>query len=137
MLYPMQKWDYAEPLLDLLLHIKDLLESKLLEKESADNFKFLIVVGYSFRDEHIKKVIWDAARKNRKLYLIIIDPEANKIYERLKYYDKAGKISSHLSGKVICLPYRFEEIFPFLMDTYITRLKDGLLRMEADQQLDD
>lgn len=137
MLYPMQKWDYAEPLLELILHIKDLLESKVLKEDPADNFKFLIAVGYSFRDEHVKKVIWDAARKNRKLYLIIIDPEANKIYERLKYYDKAGKISSHLSGKVICLPYRFEEVFPLLMDTYIRKLKEGLLTKEACQRLED
>ena len=59
MLYPMQKWDYAEPLLELLVHIKHLLES--------ETCKFLIVVGYSFRDEHITKILWGAARKNKDL----------------------------------------------------------------------
>ncbi|HAW58924.1 MAG TPA: hypothetical protein DCX03_07930 [Bacteroidales bacterium] len=137
MLYPMQKWDYAEPLLELLLHIKDLLESKVSVEEPVDNFKFLIIVGYSFRDEHIKKVIWDAARKNRRLYLIIIDPEANEIYKRLKYYDNSEKIESHLVERVICLPYKFEKVFPSLMDNYLNNLKKGLLEVDAAQKQED
>ena len=40
MLYPMQKWDYAEPLLELLVEIKHLLES--------ESCKFLIIVGTLF-----------------------------------------------------------------------------------------
>jgi len=138
MLYPMQKWDYAEPLLELLLYVKDLLESKISDKANTDDFKFLVVAGYSFRDEHIKQVIFDAARRNRKLYLIIIDPNSNQIYdERLKYYDNLTKILSHLNGKVVCLPYKFESVFPFLMDKYVNKLKSGLLEIESMQRKED
>jgi len=127
MLYPMQKWDYAEPLLELLLHVKYLLESDIENdtqedlKSTANDFKFLIAVGYSFRDGHIKKIILDSAKNNRKLYLIIIDPDANGIYERLKYYDNSREAESDLSGKMICLPYKFEGVFPYLTLTFLCR----------------
>ena len=61
-LYPMHKWDYDEPLLDLLMMLKNRLQTA----------KYCIVVGYSFRDEHITRVFWDAARNNRDLHLILI-----------------------------------------------------------------
>jgi len=119
MLYPMQKWDYAEPLLELLIEIKHLLESEIC--------KFLIVVGYSFRDDHIKRILWDAARKNRELHLILIDPNAYQIYfEQLKYYDDSQNNPSSLNGKVICLPYLFEKVLPYLKNHYLTNLKGGL-----------
>jgi prefoldin subunit 5 len=119
MLYPMQKWDFAEPLLELLVEIKHLLES--------ETCKFLIVVGYSFRDDHIRKILWDAARKNKKLHIIFIDPKAYQIYgEKLKYYDKQHKIPSSFDGKVICLPYKFEDVFPYLKNYYLTQLRAGL-----------
>lgn len=119
MLYPMQKWDYAEPLLELLVGIKRLLES--------ETCKFLIVVGYSFRDEHIRRILWDAARKNRELHLILIGPKAYQIYfEKLKYYDNEHKIPSSLEGKVVCLPYLFEKVSPYLKNHYLGNLKSGL-----------
>lgn len=142
MLYPMQKWDYAEPLLELLLHVKYLLESDIENntqedlKSTTNDFKFLIAVGYSFRDGHIKKIILDSAKNNRKLYLIIIDPDANGIYERLKYYDNSREAESDLSGKMICLPYKFEGIFPYLRD-YLKNLKDGLNEIRAMQRRED
>jgi hypothetical protein len=65
-LYPMQKWEYAEPLLELLIEIKHLLES--------ENCKFLIIAGYSFRDEYIRKIILDISTKNREICVILLDP---------------------------------------------------------------
>ena len=89
MLYPMQKWGYAEPLLELLVESKHLLESGVC--------KILVVVGYSFRDAHIKRIIWDVARKNKDLHLILIGPNAHQIYnEKLKYYDDSHTIPSSL-----------------------------------------
>ena len=69
MLYPMQKWNYAEPFLELLVMVKNLLES--------ETCKFLVIVGYSFRDDHITRILWDVARKNRELHFILIDPQAS------------------------------------------------------------
>jgi hypothetical protein len=100
MLYPMRKWDYIEPIFELLLRAKSLLESK--------ECKYLICIGYSFRDEHIRDILWDVARKNKELHLVLIDPKAHSIYkDRLKYYNDAMKSRSSLFGRVICLPYTF------------------------------
>ncbi|MGH7799464.1 MAG: SIR2 family protein [Thermodesulfobacteriota bacterium] len=127
MLYPMQKWDYAEPLLELLVYIKQLLES--------ETCKFLIVVGYSFRDDHIKRILWDAARKNRGLHLILVGPKTYEIYsEKLKFYDVHSRISSSLDGRVVCLPYRFEEALPYLKNHFLKNLREGLSNMHAQQQ---
>ena len=119
MLYPMQKWDFPEPLLELLVETKRLLES--------GTCKFLIVVGYSFRDYHIRRILWDVARKNKDLHIILIGPKAYQIYfEKLKYYDESNTIPSSLDGKVICLPYKFEKVFPHLKNYYLTNLRVGL-----------
>ena len=127
MLYPMQKWDYAEPLLELLVEIKHRLES--------ETCKFLIVVGYSFRDDHIRRILWDAARKNRELHCILIDPKAYQIYSsKLKYYDVQHKTPSSLDGRVVCLPYKFEKVFPYLKNHYLKNLRDGLNTETAQHQ---
>jgi hypothetical protein len=146
MLYPMQKWDYAEPLLELLVYTKNLLESnkRVLEGQEHGrvienipgyfNYKFLMVIGYSFRDEHIKRMVWDISRMNNHLYLIIVDPEANAIFDEIKYHNKKLKIESQLRHKVICLPYKFEEIFPYLRNYYVDYLRKGLVAMDANQR---
>lgn len=124
-LYPMQKWDYAEPLLELLVEIKHLLESKTC----------LIVVGYSFRDDHIRRIFWDAARKNKELHLILIDPKAYQIYsKKLKYYDEKQRNPSSLYGKVVCLPYQFEKVFPLLKNHYLENFRVGLNKENALHQ---
>lgn len=126
MLYPMQKWDYAEPLLELLVEMKRRIE--------AESCKFLIVVGYSFRDDHILRILWDAARKNRNLNLVIIDPKAYQIYsEKLKHYDSKSRVPSSLDGRVVCLPYKFEAVFPLVKDHYLKNFRDGLACV-ADQR---
>lgn len=118
MLYPMQKLDYVEPVLEMLVHIKHILES---------DCNFLIVVGYSFRDEHIKNIILDAAMKNKNMHLILISPDSYKIYfEKLKYYDNRLKTASPLNGRVVCLPYKFEEVFKNIRNNYLEDLRRGL-----------
>lgn len=117
MLYPMQKFDYAEPLLELLMMFKSLLLT----------CKYLIVVGYSFRDEHIRQVVLDAASRNRQLTMLLVDPVARQIYEsKLRHFDSRAQIESSLSGRVVCLPYRFERVFPFIKDHYLSNLRQGL-----------
>ncbi|MDY6965305.1 MAG: SIR2 family protein [Halobacteriota archaeon] len=119
MLYPVQKWDYAEPFLELMVKIKHLLESK--------KYKILIVVGYSFRDDYIIRLLQDAARKNRDLHLIFIDPNAYQIYsEKLKYYNSEQTIPSSLYGRVVCLPYKFEKVFPHIRFLYVRYLGNGV-----------
>lgn len=117
MIYPMRKWEYAEPLLELLIIIKKILES--------EKCKFLIVAGYSFRDEHITRILWDAAAKNRELKILLVDPNAYGIYhKRLQY--SAPDIVSPLNNRVINLPYKFEEILPALKNYYLKNLREAL-----------
>lgn len=122
MLYPMRKWDYAEPLLELLIMLKRRLE----------NARFAIVVGYSFRDDHIRNIFWDAAIRNPKLNLILISPSAHRIYrDRLRAYDAPShqndlEIPSALKGRVICLSYKFENVFSELRGHYLHHLREGL-----------
>ena len=129
MLYPMHKWDFAEPLLELLVEMKHILES--------GSCKFLIVVGYSFRDDYIIRILIDAARKNKELQLILIDPHAYEIYSRkLKYYDTSEKIPSPLDGRVICLPYLFELVFPLIKNHYLKKLKEGFSIETSQRQIE-
>ncbi len=119
MLYPMQKWGYAEPLLELLLIVKHTLESQ--------ECKFLVSAGYSFRDEHIRTILWDAARRNQALHLLLVDPQAHNIYtNRLRFYDSDHKVPTPLDKRVVCLPYKFEEALPLLRTHFLHNLRVGL-----------
>jgi hypothetical protein len=119
-----------EPLLELLIHIKNLLESR--------SCKFLIVAGYSFRDSHMQRLLWDVSHKNRDLYVIIIDPKAYQIYlDKIKYY--YNDIESHLSQnrRVICLPYTFEGLLKHdLRNHYLQSLRAGLNEIEKQHQVE-
>lgn len=109
-LYPMQKWEFVEPLLELLLQFKTQLA----------NSEFVIIVGYSFRDSYIVRLLHESARKNRKLIVILIGPHARDHYEKhLRYYnsdDSQEKIPSLLENRVLCLQYGFEQIIDSLKE---------------------
>lgn len=113
-LYPMRKWQYADPLLELLMMLKDKLEGA----------KFCVMVGYSMRDEHIRSILLDAAQENRDLHLLLIGPRSTEIYHnQLEHYYRNPEegnlaIPSALSGRVVCLPYKFGVIFPRLRFLY-------------------
>jgi len=134
MVYPMRKWEYAEPLLELLIELK-----KKLEKA-----KFLFVVGYSFRDDHIRRIFWDAARKNKDLIVFLISPNSYEIYhDKIRDYETPGlphafssdfssedfdaAVPSELAGRVICLPYKFEGVLSLLKNHYLKNLKTALM----------
>lgn len=109
-LYPMQKWEFVEPLLELLLQFK----TQLSESE------FVIIVGYAFRDLHIVRLFHESARKNRNLIVILIGPHARDHYEtHLRYYRSdvsQEKIPSLLENRVLCLQYGFEQIIDSLKE---------------------
>jgi hypothetical protein len=129
MLYPMQKWGYAEPLLELLLIVKHTLES--------EECRFLVAAGYSFRDEHVRTILWDAARRNQAMHVILVDPQANHIYtSRLKYYDADQKVPTPLDKHVVCLPYKFEEALPLLRTHFLHNLRVGLQEVSSQRTLE-
>ena len=104
MMYPAQKFEYVEPLFELTLQMK---------RELA-RCRALFVVGYSFRDEHIRRLFWDIAREYSDFYVVLIDPKADRIFrDRLEHYDD-NKTPSSLAERVVCLPYQFGKAFPAL-----------------------
>lgn len=48
-------------------------------RDELNNSELCIIIGYSFRDEDIKNFILEALSINRKLWLLIIDPNATQI----------------------------------------------------------
>jgi hypothetical protein len=119
MIYPAQKAEYIEPLTDLQLMFKRRLFSKAT--------KFLIVVGYSFRDDYIVHMLWDAARVNEGLHIILISPNANQIFEnKLKYINKETNDLSRIYDRVICLPYPFFTVIRQLKNYYLENLTQFL-----------
>lgn len=125
MLYPMRKWQYAEPLLELMVLLK-----RRLEDQTAT--KYIVVAGYSFRDEYIKKLFWDAFRNNKDAVMLLVDPDAVAIYEKeLKYYkvptlDASGSgIKSPMHNRVVCLPYKLEKALPLLKNKFMLPLREG------------
>ena len=131
--YPGRKLEYSEPVIDLLVELKEYLH----------NVKYVFVIGYSFKDDHVTRLFRYAARRNSELMLFVISPEAHKIYDMMlkKHKDRefphsfadpsftstsfSKDIDSDLLGRVIPLPYRFEKVIPFLKRTYLDNLDWG------------
>jgi hypothetical protein len=100
-------------------------------KRKLDVANYVFVVGYSFRDEHIRRLFWDAANRNRKLVVLLIGPHALETYEsKLKWYDQESPsedspIPSSLEGRVVILPYKFEDVLPKLKNNFLLDLRNG------------
>jgi len=127
MVYPMGgKWEYAEPLLELIrrLHV------------GLENAGVCIIIGYSFRDDYIRRIFFEAAQKNKDLTIFLISPDAGKIYDdKLKIINKDKGKPSPLEGRVICWNYPIKNV---LMNYYLYRSLGTLvdiqtLNKEADK----
>lgn len=124
MLYPMQKWEFVEPLLEMLLQLKKFLV----------DVNFVVVVGYSFRDPHIVRLFHEAARRNQKLIVVLIGPSARQQYEdKLKFHTDDNGVPtgffSMLNGRVLCLQYKFQDI--------VIRVKEIMLHCQGALALED
>lgn len=127
-LYPGKKLEYSEPVIDTLLELKKQLRS----------IKYAFVIGYSFKDPHLARLLFIyAAKKNRKLVLFLVSPSAYQIYsDQLEYYKDerfpkgftkkgfsskgiSAPLPSKLQGRVICLQYKFGKVLPKLRTKYL------------------
>jgi hypothetical protein len=107
LVYPAQKREYVEPLTELQLMFKD----RIMNKET----QVLVIVGYSFRDDYIIHMLWDAARKNENLYVLIVNPDAQSLFDkRLRFINRTEHDKSRISDRVVCLPYPFSTVIPEL-----------------------
>jgi hypothetical protein len=124
LLYPAQKAEYIEPLTDLQLMFK----KRLYDKRT----RFVIFVGYSFKDSYVARMLWDAARVNENLHVILISPNANEIFEiKLKYTNKEQNESSRIRDRVLCVPYPFATVIYQLKNRYLHILR-SILENESE-----
>ena len=124
-LYPAQKFDYVEPLFELLTRMK----------QGLATCDILVVVGYSFRDDHIRQIFWDIARQSKEFYVVLISPSARKIYEsQLRTHD--GETPSSLADRVLCLPYHFGKVLPVLLNEIITSVISSRRTIRAQERLE-
>ena len=115
MFYPAQKFGYVEPLFELMLQMK----------QRLSDCGTLVAVGYSFRDEHIRRILWDIARERPDFRMVLIDPDAGNIYrKRLRTYED-GAVLSPLAARVICLPFLFGRMFPALLSEILYNLQES------------
>ncbi len=61
----------------------------------------LLVIGYSFRDAHLRQILFDAARTNALLAVVLVAPDATQIYE--SQLARHGDGDSPLSRRVLCV----------------------------------
>lgn len=101
-LYPIgRKWEYTEPV--------GYLAGKL--EKHLKSAKLCIVVGYSFRDDDIRRIFFESAKENENLTVILVDPSAGKIFtEKLIYRDEKESVQSPISDRVICFNYPFGSV---------------------------
>ena len=75
MIYPVREKElYKDPFFEALARLKTSLLSE----------KICVVIGYSFGDEHIQNIFFDAVKRNPKIRLILANPNAKKINDNLK-----------------------------------------------------
>ncbi len=75
MIYPMREKEvYKDPFFELFTRLKTSLRSE----------KICIIIGYSFGDEHIRNVFFDAVKRNPEIRIFLINPNAKKIRDDLE-----------------------------------------------------
>jgi SIR2-like domain len=143
--YPGRKFEYSEPLIDVVPELKNQLGNK-----SKVNVVF--VVGYAFKDTYLATIFRYAAAKNTELIIFLISPSAYSVYEqKLKFHqdddlthtpsrtpgNSTPRIPSHLSGRVICLNYGIENIISHLKTRYLVALRQaqGAERVQREHQI--
>lgn len=125
LIYPAQKMEYVEPLTELQLMFK--------ERLANENTKIVIVVGYSFRDDYIIHMLWDASRTNKDLHIVFISPTAQEHFEsKLRFIDKEKKDPSRLCDRIVCLPYPFSTVIGRLIKKGLLRDIGNVVRIERD-----
>ena len=80
LVYPGRKFEYSEPLIDVVAELKNQIGNK-----SKVNVVF--VVGYAFNDPYLATIFSYAAAKNTELIIFLISPSAYSVYEqKLKFH---------------------------------------------------
>lgn len=76
LIFPARKESNEAPLADNLSILRRFLSRR-------DRRAVLVVLGYSFRDEQIRRVVLDGLNQNRHLHVLLVDPDASGVRDRL------------------------------------------------------
>jgi hypothetical protein len=131
--YPGRKFEYSEPLIDVVHELKNQLGN-------SDKVNVVFVVGYTYKDSYLARIFRYAAAKNTELVIFLISPSAYHIYkQKLKFHQDdefkesytssyspdsyTAPVPSHLSSRVICLNYGIENIISHLRNRYLIILR--------------
>lgn len=106
MLYPMHKQPIEAPLLDFTYLLKQKLESAA----------YLVVIGYSFRDDYLSALIRDAFNSNSDLRMINISPEAWNCHQTL--ISKSPTYERVFRNRVTDLPFPAEKVLSKLTEDF-------------------
>lgn len=107
MLYPLTgKEVFKPPFSELQYYLQKTLES----------CSMCIVIGYSFRDDSINSIFSNASKENKDLEVIVIDPNADEISERLDF--EVTKIPTWIEDVDLK-----EEVFLKLVKTRVNKLR--------------
>jgi len=114
-LYPARKDTFAGPIVEL---------TRMLQEELV-RATYCIVVGYSFRDERFRRVLFDAGVANRSLRLILIGPSADGLYRDVFATSvgddptEPGAGIGKFAGRTLRLPLAFETCFSDLVSSIL------------------
>ena len=108
MIYPMREKEiYKDPFFELFTRLKTCLCSE----------KICVVIGYSFRDEHIKSIFFDAVKSNPGIRkIIVIDKDPDKVKKNL---DRIGRKIETIKGE-----FGEESVFEYL-EQILAELSEG------------
>lgn len=130
-LYPGKKLDYSEPVFDTLMELKN----------SLNTVKYVFVIGYRFRDAHLKELFQNAAYYNQEFVVILVSPSAYSIYKDRLEHLKDNKFRNELSdrisslhSRVICLPYRVQNIMPYMKKEILDNLIMGNIAFKRNME---
>jgi len=108
MIYPMREKEiYKDPFFELFTRLKTCLCSE----------KICAVIGYSFRDEHIKSIFFDAIKSNPGIRkIIVIDKDPDKVKKNL---GRIGRKIETIKGE-----FGEESVFEYL-EQVLAELSEG------------
>lgn len=75
LIYPMREKEvYKDPFFEALARLKTSLLSE----------KICVVIGYSFGDEHIQNIFFDAVKRNPKIKILLVNKKLGKVIKKLE-----------------------------------------------------
>lgn len=107
MIYPMREKEvYKDPFFESLTRLKTSLLSE----------KICITIGYSFRDEHIQNIFFDAVKRNSKIKILLGNKNPNEVMKNLE----------PIKGNIILIEGEFGK------ETFFERLSEELEKCKSN-----